>query len=117
MIRTPQEYRRENVKQLFEKILSSQKTKLEPLTINVSETWQSDFTTVNLSYKASKGDELNTVDTMQEEAKGFVDGIFRACFETLVPHAPSLSNIKLYDYQVKPKLKTNKNSSNLKFLI
>lgn len=111
MIKTPQEYRRENVKKLFDRILPIQKIKLEPLVINVSETWQSDFTMVKLSYSISKGDDFNTVDAKEQEAKGFVDGIFKACFENLVGLAPSLSNVKLYDYQVKPKLKTNRSSS------
>ena len=54
MRRTPQEFKREEVKYLFDKVLQSQKLKLEPLTVSVGETWKSDFTSVELSYMLKK---------------------------------------------------------------
>ena len=52
MIQTPQQFKRKNLKNLFEKILKSEKVRLEPLGINISEDWQSDFTFVDLSYRS-----------------------------------------------------------------
>jgi len=111
MRKTPQEFRRENVKELFNRILSSQKTKLEPLTISVGETWESDFTSVSLSFKINKEGNPSVIDTSGREAKGFVDGIFKACFDVFVKNNPSLANIKLHDYQVRPNFNKSGKSS------
>lgn len=102
MRRTPQEFKREEVKHLFDKVLQSQKIKLEPLTVSVGETWKSDFTSVELSYMLKKSESTKVFQAQESEAKGFVDGIFRACYKTLANDCPSLANIKLHDYQVRP---------------
>ena len=104
MKKTPQELRRENVKQLFDKVLKSKKVKLEPCTISATETWQSDFTCVQLSYKIDKDETDEVVKGKEDKAKGFVDGIFKACYKNFKKEFPSLNNIKLHDYQVKPNI-------------
>lgn len=103
MLKTPQEFRRDNVKELFDRFLSSQKVKLDPLTISVGETWQSDFTSVSLCFRKSKGDNIKELN-LEERAKGFVDGIFKACYNYLIKEYPSITNIKLHNYLVKPNL-------------
>jgi len=105
MRKTPQEFRRENVKNLFDKILTSQKISLQPLKIVVNETWQSDFTTVDLEMSQVQGDTKKTIHVMEVEAKGFVDGIFKACHKTFLQEFGSLENIKLVDYKLVPKFK------------
>ena len=107
MIKTPQEFRRDNVKELFDRFLSSQKIRLEPLTISVGETWKSDFTSVSLSFSSTKGENKEVVFA-EEEAKGFVDGIFKACYKEFTKKYTSLANIKLHDYLVKPNLDRTK---------
>ena len=102
MKKTLQEIKRETLKELFEKILSSKKVKFEPLEINVKETWDNDFTCVNLSYKIFEDDECKIVSVCKEDAKGFVDGIFKACYSNFSEEAPSLANIRLHDYKVHP---------------
>ena len=112
-MKTPEEFKRENIKDLFDKILSAQKMKLEPSTISVGESWQSDFTSVDFSYKVIKGDATNLVEAQETEAKGFVDGVFRSCYRIFEKDYPSLSSIKLHDYKVKPnfmKAKTHSGS-------
>ena len=105
MRKTPQEFRRENVKELFTKILMSQKVCLQPLNISVNETWRSDFTTVDLEMLQIQGDVKKPVHVMEVEAKGFVDGIFKACHKTFLQEFSSLENIKLVDYKLVPKFK------------
>ena len=105
MRKTPQEFRRENVKELFSKILMSQKMLLEPLKIAVNETWQSDFTTVDLEMLQIQGDIKSPIHVIELEAKGFVDGIFKACHKTFLEEFSSLENIKLVDYKLVPKFK------------
>ena len=51
MQKTPQEFKRQSVKQLFNKILKDSKTKLEPISISVSESLNDDFTTTEFSFQ------------------------------------------------------------------
>ena len=108
MKKTPQEFRRENLKYLFEKTLKSRQVKLEPFDISVKESWDSDFTAVDLAInETTEGMETRRGIT-EDKAKGFVDGIFRACHKQYVDEHASLQNIKLIDYQVKPKFSKSK---------
>lgn len=111
MIKTPQEFRRENIKQLFEKILNNQKTKLEPLKITVDESWKSDFTTVDMQILYSKGEVSRQITISETQAKGFVDGVFKGCHSSFIKENPSLANIKLVDYKLKPSFKETKDKT------
>ena len=102
MRKTPQEFRRDNVKSLFIKVLQSQAIMLEPLDITVSESFNSDFTKVNLEFSEIIGGVNRCIQVSNTEAKGFVDGVFNACFEQYASTTPSLQNIKLIDYKVHP---------------
>ena len=108
MRKTPQEFRRENLKCLFDKILQTKQIKLEPLDISVEVSWDNDFTVVNLSIGETTMGIKNTRRITERNAKGFVDGIFRACHNQYAEEHPSLRNIRLIDYKVKPSFsKTN----------
>tara|TARA_B100001057_G_scaffold497581_2_gene602106 strand:- start:379 stop:981 length:603 start_codon:yes stop_codon:yes gene_type:complete len=111
MKKTPQEFKRDSVKQLFEKVLQSQAVKLSPLTINVGESWKSDFTSVNLSCELTKSENVEILNGQEELAKGFVDGIFKICFKIFSDENLSLSNIELCDYRVKPSFKKSETTS------
>ena len=108
MKKTPQEFRRENLKNLFEKTLQARQVKLEPLDISVKESWNSDFTDVDLAINETVGGLQDCRQLVQDKAKGFVDGIFKACHSQYVEDHASLQNIKLIDYQVKPKFSKSK---------
>ena len=105
MQKTPQEFRRDNVKQVFDKILQSKQIKLSPLDISVKESWKSDFTFVDICIKETIDNEEENVHLVEEAAKGFVDGMFKACKKQYSNKHPSLNNIRLVDYQVVPKFK------------
>jgi len=108
MKKTPQEFRRENLKDLFKKTLKSRQVKLEPFDISVKESWDSDFTAVDLSINEATEGSQSRRAIAEDKAKGFVDGIFRACHRQYVDEHASLQNIKLIDYQVKPKFSKSK---------
>lgn len=103
MRKTPQEFRRENLKELFEKTLRARQTKLEPFDISVKESWDDDFTVVDLAINESVDGLQQRREIVETKAKGFVDGIFKACHKQYVTDRESLKNIELIDYQVKPK--------------
>ena len=110
MIRTPEEFRRNDVKKLFDKILKTKKIELEPLDIVVKESLDSDFTMVDLAIKEVCDGLESTVKISECEAKGFVDGIFKACYKQYKDQHDSLKNIKLIDYQIAPRFSKSKNT-------
>jgi len=110
MRKTPQEFRRENVKELFKKTLKTQAIKLSPYDISVKESWNNDFTVVDMAIEEHIGGVKECREIKSEQAKGFVDGMFKACYEQYVEDHASLKNIRLIDYQVKPKFSNSARS-------
>ncbi len=105
MKKTPQEFKRENLKELLEKTLKAQSLKLQPLDITVKESCNSDFTSVSLAISETTGGIQRRTEVTEEKAKGFVDGMFKACHAQYVEGSPSLRNLRLVDYQVNPSFK------------
>ena len=75
---------------------------LSPLDITVNESWNNDFTSVNLAISECIGGTKRCREVKSEQAQGFVDGMFKACFDQYAETTPSLHNIRLTDYRVKP---------------
>jgi|APSaa5957512535_1039671.scaffolds.fasta_scaffold13924_2 hypothetical protein len=103
MRKTTQEFRRENLKDLFEKTLKARQIKLEPLDISVKESWNNDFTVVELVVNETYSGDQRCREIIEDKAKGFVDGMFKACHSQYAEEHPSLNNIRLVDYQVEPR--------------
>ena len=100
-MRTPQDFRRENVKELFDKILKNNKTIITPKSITINESLDSDFTSVNFSIDVA-GEGERTYNFPEVQGKGFVDAVFTTCYEEFVEPYPSLKNLSLVDLIVKP---------------
>jgi len=101
-VRTPQDFRRENVKELFDKILKDSKTKLVPKNISINESINSDFTSVSFSLDMISGQETRTYNFIDVEGKGFVDAVFTTCYQEFIEPFPSIKNLNLVDLIVKP---------------
>ncbi|MBP04913.1 MAG: hypothetical protein CMA72_09050 [Euryarchaeota archaeon] len=102
MNKTVQEFRRENIKQLFVKVLQEGILRLEPLSVVVEESFNSDFTTAILSFVQHQGGSREQLKIREDNAKGFVDAIFKACSREFSDSYPSLDRIRLTDYRVNP---------------
>lgn len=107
-MKTPQQIKRQNVRELFERVLQSQAVEISPHDISVKESWSSDFTVVDLAVSETIGGTQTCREITEDKAKGFVDGIFKACHGQYVSENPSLRNIRLVDYQVKPEFAPSK---------
>ena len=110
-MRTPQDFRRENVKELFDKILKDNKTKLVPKNISINESIKSDFTSVSFSLDMVSGEDTRTYNFIDVEGKGFVDAVFTTCYEEFVEPFPSIKNLNLVDLIVKPIFSMSKKES------
>lgn len=105
MNKTVQEFRRESIKQLFVKILQTKILRLEPKSALVEESFNSDFTAVNLTISKRECDSKSQIQLEEKNGKGFVDGIFKSCSRFFLEDYPSLENIRLKDYRVRPSFK------------
>lgn len=112
MHKTPQQFRRESVKKLFDKVLGEGKTEFSPLSINTSESLDDDFTTVDLNFSERSGSSIKVIDSKDIKAKGFVDGLFLGLHQQYAEKYKSLDKIKLVDIMVNPIMKaaTNRGS-------
>lgn len=108
MKRTPQQFRRENVKKLFDKILLQSKTQFSPLSINVSESLNDDFTTTDFSFE-EKGATERVVTITDSKGSGFIDGLFLGLHKKYIDDYASLQKLKLVDLMVNPIMKAGIN--------
>ena len=98
--KTPQQFRRQNVKNLFDKILKRGKTELIPLSIDISESIEDGLTTVNLSLTEKSYHSVKVKFLKDIKAKGYVDGLFKGLQEEYKESYPTLNRIKLIDLSV-----------------
>jgi hypothetical protein len=108
MQKTPQEFKRENVKKLFQKILKEEQLIFDPVNVSVSESQEDKHTSISFSFEMHSG--TKEIVELSCNADGFVDGLFTACYSYFCDSYNSLKNIRLLDYQVKPNMKKSKNS-------
>lgn len=98
-----QEIRRKLLEILFAEKLRNRAIKLTPRDISVKESWNSDFTIVDMAIEELALGTNMCREVKSEKSKGFVDGMFKACCEQYVEEHASLKNIELLSYEVKPK--------------
>ncbi len=107
MRKTPQQFRREAVKKLIDKILKDKITKLKPVSISASESLNDDFTTTDFSFEET-GTKNEIVSITDSKGKGFIDGLFRGLHDRYVTEYPSIDKIRLVDIMVNPIMKASK---------
>ena len=107
MKKTPQQFKRENVRSVFLKVLGESSTKLAPLSISCSESLNDDFTTTDFSFEES-GKKSKIISLENIKGSGFVDGLFCGLYEHYVNDYKSIKKIKLVDIMVNPIMKASK---------
>jgi len=107
MRKTPQQFRRDNVKKLHEKVLQENKVMFVPLSISTHESIEDDFTTVDLSFSEEFLGSKKLVQLRGVKSNGFVDGLFLGLYNNYVQNYSSLSKLKLVDLMVNPIMKAS----------
>lgn len=105
--KTPQFFKRQQVREVIDKILKTQKTILSPLEFTVSESFGSDYTETSFSFRES-GNKDRTVPLSNIKSRGVVDGIFRGLHEFYQEDYPSIKRIRLVNLLVDPFWSTSK---------
>lgn len=101
-MRTPQDFKRENIKAVFDKVLKSKKITLTPKLITITENSVNENTFVDFSFTEKIGNSEKTHEFSSQEGSGFVDAVFTACSSALTEDYPSLGNISLIGLNILP---------------
>lgn len=109
MRKTPQDFKRVEVKEIIAKVLGDTVTRLAPVSISVSESLNDDFTTTDFSFEVL-GNDPKVVTLENQKGKGFVDGLFMGLQQYFSSDYNSLAKIKLADYNVNPIMANSKKS-------
>lgn len=109
MRKTPQDFKRVEVKQIIKKVLGDTQTRLLPISITVGESLDDDFTTTDFSFEIT-GKDSKIVTLEGQKGKGFVDGLFAGLQQHFSSEYSSLEKIRLADYSVNPVMTNSKNS-------
>ena len=109
MRKTPQDFKRVEVKQIIAKVLGDTMTRLSPVSISVTESLDDDFTTTDFSFEIT-GKDSKIVTLENQKGKGFVDGLFTGLQQYFSCDYRSLEKIRLADYNVNPIMANSKKS-------
>ena len=101
-MKTPEDFRREDVKSVFKRRLKEETIQLKPLSIKIEENLLSDKTIVDLSFEKNYRDYSKTFTFQEVMGSGFVDAIFKTCTTAFSEEYKSLRNLSLVDLIVKP---------------
>lgn len=109
MRKTPQQFKRLEVKEVIGKVLGDSAVNLSPLSIAVRESLNDGFTTTDFSFEISGGDN-KIVSLESQKGKGFVDGLFTGLRNYFCDNYNSLDKLTLAQYNVNPLMSKAKNS-------
>jgi len=104
MKKTPQEIRRDTLREVFDRILGKNKTILSPISISVSEGALPGNTVTNFSFKRTEKDRDDLISISELDSQGFVDGIFTGLHKSFSKEFTSLSKLRLVNFMVNPQM-------------
>ena len=110
-MKTPDDFRREDVKKMFASRLGEDLIKLEPAFIKIEERADNERTVVDFSFDLVEFEQRSQYSFEKVESSGFVDAIFTSCYDTFIDKYVSLQNLKLVDLIVKPIFSMSRNSA------
>lgn len=107
MKKTPEQFRRDGVKDLLDSTLQGEKIILLPKSISISESINERLTSVNLSFLQKQSTSEKLIQIRGIESSGFVDGLFIGLYKNYIDKFNSLNKLKLVDLMVNPIMKAS----------
>lgn len=101
-MKTPDTFRREDIKAIFSRRLKNTQVHLRPIEIVVTDNYESDQTEVCFSFEKIEANSKKLYQFRNVEAQGMIDAVFTKCHECFEPEYKSLRNVNLVDLVVKP---------------
>ena len=100
-MKTREDFRRDDVRAIFKKRLCAEAIRHKPLMIRMKNIL-SDKTIVDLSFLKEEGSLEKEYKFKEIMSSGFVDAVYKICYNTFKEEYTSLANISLVDVLVKP---------------
>jgi hypothetical protein len=101
-VKTPEEAKRNSLRDLFQSVLKGDMVLLSPVSITAKEVLSRNVSEVSFSFHETISEKKKKVNLKSVKGKGFVDCLFKGCKEYYSESYPSLFNINLVDLKVKP---------------
>ena len=101
-MRTTEDLRRQDIKELFNKVLKEEKVKISPISILIREQLEQKHTIVDFTFEVPQSLTPTVYSFDDARGKGFVDALFTATHAHFIEDYNSLSNLSLLELIVKP---------------
>lgn len=101
-MKTPEETKRNSLREIFQTVLREDIASLTPVSIVTKESFNSDSSETTFSFNQRISGKNKKVNLKAIEGRGFVDCLFRGCKQTYSDKYPSLLNVNLVDFKVRP---------------
>ena len=101
-MRTTEDLRRQDIKELFNKVLREEKVKISPISISIREQLEQKHTIVDFAFEVNQSPTPTVYSFDNIRGQGFVDAIFTATHNHFIEDYDSLSNLSLLELIVKP---------------
>ncbi len=101
-MKTPEDFRRDDVRSIFKRRLGADTVTLKPLSIKIQESIDYDQTLVDMSFEKSESGLIKVYSFENQPGSGFVDSIYKTCYNVFSEEHSSIKNISLVNLIVKP---------------
>ena len=101
-MKTPQDFRRDDVRQLFSSRLGKNIVTLNPEALAIRESFSCNKTTVDFLFNKLEGGIKKEYKFQDVTGSGFLDAVYRACYNNFADSYSSLRNLSLVDVIIKP---------------
>ena len=101
-MRTTEDLRRQDVKELFNKVLKEERVEISPISILIKEQLEQKYTIVDFAFEITQSLTPTVYSFDDARGKGFVDALFTATHAHFIEDYDSLSNLSLLELIVKP---------------
>lgn len=101
-MKTPDDFKRADVKEVFSRRLGDNIIILNPLSIKIEESLQEKNTLVDLAFDKIEDSKKKSYNFDKVPGSGFVDAVYKICYSLFLDDFPSLKNVGLVDVLVRP---------------
>ena len=110
-MKTPEESKRNDLRDLFQSILRDNIISLSPVSVAAKEVFDSKESEVSFAFSEKISGKSKKVSLRSVKGKGLVDCLFRGCKNKYSESYPSLQSIELVDFKVVPIFSMKKSGS------
>ena len=116
-MKTPEESKRNDLRDLFQSILRDNAIVLSPVSVSSKEVFDNEESEVSFAFNERISGKNKKVSLRSVKGKGLVDCLFRGCKNKYSESYPSLQSVELVDFKVMPIFSMKKPGSRAETLV